>query len=65
MALSGVIGPITTWPPFAVSSSVFWLCMMPFGLPVVPEENTIAAMSEGFGRFAATSKGAAVATMSA
>ncbi len=63
MALSGVIGPITTWPPLAASSSVFWLCMMPLGFPVVPDENTIAATSAGFGRFEATSKGAAVATM--
>jgi hypothetical protein len=64
VALSGVIGPITVWPPFAASSIVFCVCMMPFGFPVVPEENTIAATSSGFGRSAATSKRAPFATMS-
>ena len=38
------VGPITTWPPLAASSSVFWLCITPLGLPVVPDENTIAAI---------------------
>jgi hypothetical protein len=38
--------------------------MMPLGLPVVPDENTMAAISAGFGLFAATSKGFARAPMS-
>jgi hypothetical protein len=37
---------------------------MPLGLPVVPDDNTIAARSAAVGRYAAMLNGAAVATMS-